>query len=252
MRSLAVVVHCLLSLTAGACALEVSEPLNEGVAVDGLDQVQTTAQGLWYNWGPLTNPDEADIVGIARTYNDDNMGDESERPYAWYTDGTVCKGHHNGNNLCAAEEYTYTAPGSFSSIRGVAIAADTSHVYAWYSDSTVSEGTSWNLSYYSGGKRSFARPVKPGGGLFSMSELVEADHNHNGWVYYFWLSGSTLYRTLGTSRNAEAHSSAQIVTWATSKTIRGISFDDWKIETWYSDGTKNSSSNSLNLAMNGL
>jgi hypothetical protein len=231
-------VRCVFLITLAACAVEVGGAADEGV---NAEDVQGTAQMLWTGWGPLD--DQANIVGIARA---PIFG---AKPYLWYDDGTGCRGTSQSYNVCGESTYNYSAPGSFSSIRAVAIAQDTSHVYAWYSDSTVSQGTSTNFSAYNG-KLSFGRPAKPGGGLFSMSELVDADHNgSNGWVYYFWLSGGTLYRTLGTSRDADSHSSAQIVTWsAEDGTIRGISFLANWIEAWYSSGWVNVSNSSLNLA----
>jgi hypothetical protein len=188
--------------------------------------------------------------------------------YTWYDDGWVCRGNVQigsvkGTNLCNNSMYQYSAPNNdFKAIRGVGMARNTERMYYWYADSTLSRGTSDNATAYSG-KLPFARAAKPGGGTFSMNELIEVDNSPNGQWYFYWKSASNgiVYRTTGTSDDADSNSGAQQVTVSsTHGYIVGIAFNEWwycpsgctvhntPILTWYSDGTVNESTTSLNLA----
>jgi hypothetical protein len=205
---------------------------SDGMEMDeNIDQVE---QEVFSGWTPGNSMTVGMAIFGANTYQ-------------WLQTQSVCRGP--SSNPCSGTSSAYGTPDSTSNIMGVGIAKNTSHVYAWFADSTVSEGTSTNLSFYHA-KQAFTRPSKVGGGLFAMSALIEVDNSDNGSWYYYWQDGGTVYRTVGTSTNASSVSSATAVT--TSGTpIVGIAFDSnipARIYTFYSSGSLNVSTSSLNLA----
>ncbi len=213
---------------------------------------QESQQAVWdSSWVPTQWANQ--MVGVGNhpsfTFN--------QPTWTWYNDGTVCRGYGLAD-LCSHSSYEYSAPdNNFNAIRAVGIANNNSHVYAWYSNGTVSHGHSSNLTAYNtnGVPRTFYPPAKPGGGFFAMSALVEADNSPNGHWYYYWKSGSILYRTTGDSEHGDSHTLAKPVTVSTLHggidAIVGIAFvpgNPNTINTWYADGYVNMSTDSLNLA----
>ena len=218
----------------GGCALDAAPEQQQ-------ETTSQVAERLWDGWTDGTGGNE--IVGMA-------IAPSTDKGFAWLVTGQYCRG--TARNPCSDGFFPYSVPGTgYTAIRAVGIAKNTSHVYAWYSDSTVSQGTSSNFQAYAG-KLSFSRPAKPSGGTFAMDDLIEADCSSNLEWYYYWVDGSQLYRTIGTSRDASFYSAAQTVHLVDPATsIVGIAFDNnttAKIWTYYSDGSLNISTNSLDLA----
>lgn len=247
MRFVASAGMMLAAVSWTACATEAVDDGEGSVEVAGIEQP------VWKTWSP--GGSTSTIVGISRTK--DPVGavvgvsaaiPGSLEPYAWYADGTVCRGQSGSTDVCSTSRSTYAAPGAPSTIVGVGFAVDTGHVYAWYSDNTYSQGTAKDLSAYHG-KLAFTRPLRPDGSVFAMTDLVEVDNSPNGEWYFYWKQGSTLYRTTGPSNNGSGYSGRAQVNYPNNHgDIVGISFFGKSIETWYADGARNVSSTSVNLS----
>jgi hypothetical protein len=133
------------------------------------------------------------------------------------------------------------------------------HVLAWYSDGAYSEGTSANLTQYSGGRKVFTPGLKPNGQQFSMSQLIEADQSDNGKWYFYWQDGNTVFRTTSSTAKSGGSGATAVTTRCGSTpcvapnpmAIVGIMFGSGspaRIHTYYADFWKSSSTNSLDLA----
>lgn len=238
---------------------------------DSMDGIESTQQEIWKaSW---SGRGDGDIpMGIARTKNG--------RPYAWYKSGWACYGKElfpSAENICATKEFQfYVPPGRTpKDIRASAIKKDNSHVVTWYnngtSDGAYTSGTSSQLDAYST-QTLFHPATKPGGGTFSMDQLIDADHNGaDGRYYYYWSTSgcpqgvdpgcqpALVYRTIGTVDRADAYSPATPVTIpvpAVHGGIRGISINNFGVApimitsyiAYYADGFMNISTSSLNLA----
>lgn len=221
-----------------------------GCAVDALDEepVAATAQPYTYDYS-IGWPDQ--VVGVEWHENVDLF-------YFWYDDGTACTDGHA--RLGCRTFFNYSVPGgAFTSVRGIAVDQVRRRVLAWYSDSTVSEGLTTNFSHYTG-KRTFTRPRKPSGALFSMSELIDVTANSfyfNGTLYsgdywYYWKDGTRVYRTVGSATNAASSGGAQLVNAATDQgPIVGIGLlpmgSSMWLYTYYGGGYQNVSFDPLDL-----
>jgi hypothetical protein len=257
MRYLSLCFGAVISTTILGCAVD-----SVGSGSDLGDAIEVTGKEQQEVWRSPWSPSEwaTSTVGMSHYCPSSTC-----KIYAWYDDGWVCRGNVTIGSLpthdvCSDAMYVYSAPdGNFAAIRGVGIAQNTSQVYAWYSDSTYTRGTSGNLTQYAN-KFAFSRPNKPGGGTFSMSELIEVDNSLNGQWYYYWKVGGTVYRTTGTSADGDEFSQAATVSVSSNHgSIVGIGFNVWfdcgslpcvqnsPIVAWYSDGFFNQSTSSSNL-----
>lgn len=211
------------------------------------EEVGLLQEALWKTWSASSqNPNQA--VGMA-IIDPPSVPDVPQKLYMWLNTGVVCRGSDVSPCL---DTYNYSAPGNdFAAIRAVGIAKNTGQTYAWYSDSTVSRGSSDNLTAHNG-KLAFTRAANPGGGLFTMNQLVEVDNSDNGSWYYYWLdAGGVVWRTTGTSGNSQSHSTAVQVTSPFTASIVGIAFGSTvpaELYTYYNDGWLNISTSSLNLS----
>jgi hypothetical protein len=261
-----VIAPIVLSLV--GCTAEIGDPSEEPI-----DGIETTQQEIWKaTWTGRSNEE---VVGISRTLGG--------RPYAWYATGWVCRGNESAyggppaENLCANSSYKFYVPPGYSpkDIRGVAIKKNNNRVITWYRDSTFTSGTSDQLDAYST-NTAFHPPTKPGGGTFSMNQLLDADHGVDEKYYYYWindcntalnpgcnpLATPVVYRTIGSAADADEFGSATPVTMPTPfnahgsvvgtsmhALFAGIYFNSYWL-TYYSDGFVNVSTSSTNLAQN--
>jgi hypothetical protein len=197
------------------------DPSVEG---DPSEMVETETQEIWKaSWSPTNRVKE--LLGVART--------SAGRPYAWFQNGsnlpTVCYGptteQPTADALCASSEKVFTAPLPVKQIRAIAIKQDNSRVVTWYANTSspttgwYSAGNSTDLDYTTG-LTVFTPATKPGGGLFSMDLLIDADHHYgDGRYYYYWSTNTCtvtnptcdigkVYRSVGSLTDADAYSAA--------------------------------------------
>jgi hypothetical protein len=192
-----------------------------------------------------------------------DASDAAPGPFTYYDDGSACRRatevYEPTAPLCDSW-FSYTAPGNnWAAIRGIAWHVGRKRTATWYSDSTTSEGNSISLALYAA-KAAFSRPLKPTGGTFSMSELIEVAIPCWGTTcrhHYYWKSNTDgqVYRTVGTRVDGDAYNAAAFVTTGigTHGPIRGIviwypqpAIDPWWT-TFYQDGYINMSDNQYEL-----
>jgi hypothetical protein len=200
-----------------ACALDAGKAVPADESVGHVSQPVET-------WTWMPHPEMGRTIGIA-----DITGPPPSTTvaYQWFDTGRVCVGPRA--DICYIKE-TYIAPNNdFAAIRGIGVAKNTGRVYTWYADGKVSAGTYKNLTAYNS-KTLFNVPSKPGGGVFTMDELIEVDNSDNGEWYYYWRDAAAtdgrIYRTTGTSVTPTAYTGLTLVRkpYPNAENIVGIAF----------------------------
>ena len=240
-----------IALSGAACGdLDSSDPAAGDPTTDPTTEVQSA---LFYGYQDVGNPPvwTQYTVGMALA--------KDTTTYTWYDDGWVCEGI--GSHLCTAFQYEYSAPlNRWADVRGIAM-NHKNYVYAWYRDKTYSIGDPGNLTSRTT-QRNFTT-------FHRMDDLVDVfsitytvpilGQTYTRWYYYWKMYSPTspdrvvYMRTVGTESNAEYYEDEREVTVSrVHGDVVGIDYNQetGRIWTWYSDGQRNSSTSTLNLAFN--